>query len=179
MNTENFGFKKLTINNWLSPENVMVREVVDILPNGVLIPLTPENWILEILEFELLMIVPFEVRKLFAVAQGSIAYGYFFYPLLTLGSEQLYRVIEASVDHKCKELSRDKPKEKFACKIDWLIKKSVITGKDRWDSIRSIRNETSHPKSQTIISREMVLSDLKVVTECINSLFDNSISRNS
>jgi len=114
-----------------------------------------------------------EVRKLFAVARGSIVYGYFFYPLLTLATEQLYRVVEAAVDYKCREMGRYQPKEKFVKKIEWLMTQSVIADKDSWEAIRYLRNEASHPKDQTIYSPGMVISVLESISECINSLFVN------
>lgn len=157
MNAENFGFKKLTCDNWLVPDS-----------GG----LTSDAWIQEILVFDLSEQVPIEVRKLFAVARGSIAYGYFFYPLLTLATEQLYRVVEAAIDHKCQEMGRHhKPGDKFAHKIEWLMKQSVIDDKKRWDAIRILRNNASHPKSQDIYSPGMVIDVLEKITECVNSLF--------
>jgi hypothetical protein len=172
MNTENFGFKKLTIDNWLVPDELFANVVHGISPDGNIIEFMTDNkWTQDILDFDLLEAVPVEVRKLFAVARGSIAYGYFFYPLITLATEQLYRVVEAAVDHKCCEMGRHKPKETFAGKIEWLIKESVITDKERWDAIRILRNEASHPESQIIISPGEVVNVLKIITECINSLF--------
>lgn len=170
MNTATFGFKKLTAENWLVPDNVWADVVNAILPDGDIEFMTGDKWILAILDFDLLEAVPIEVKKLFAVARGSIAYGYFFYPLLTLAAEQLYRVTEAAVDHKCQEMGRHKPKEKFAQKIEWLRNESVIADKERWDGIRNLRNDASHPKSQTILPPGMLLSVLQIVTECINSL---------
>lgn len=171
MNTEAFGFKKLTADNWLDPDKLWAKVVNAVSPDGEIQIMTSDTWIQAILDFDLLETVPTEVRKLFAVARGSIAYGYFFYPLLTLASEQLYRVTEAAIDYKCREMGRRKPKEKFAHKIEWLAKESATLDKERWDAIRNIRNEASHPKIQTILSPNMVLNDLDIVTRCINSLF--------
>ncbi|MGQ0594284.1 MAG: hypothetical protein ACT4QB_17040 [Gammaproteobacteria bacterium] len=133
--------------------------------------MTGDNWVQSVLDFDLLDKTPPEVQKLFEVARGSMAYGYFFYPLLTLATEQLYRVAEAAVDHKCREIGRHKPKATFADKIKWLIEGSVIADESNWDAIRNLRNEASHPRSQTILSPGMVLGLLETVTECINSLF--------
>lgn len=171
MNSGAFGFKELTADNWLAPDKVWADVVNAILPDGQIQLMTGDAWIQAILDADLSETVPIEVRKLFAVARGAIAYGYFFYPLLTLAAEQLYRVAEAAIDHKCREMGRHKPKDTFAHKIEWLRKVSVIADKDKWDAIRNIRNEASHPRSQTIVSPGMVLSDLEIISECINSLF--------
>jgi len=92
MNTAAFGFKELTADNWLAPDRVWADVVNAVLPDWEIQLMTGDTWIQAILDFDLLETVPIEVRKLFAVACGAIAYGYFFYPLLTLATEQLYRV---------------------------------------------------------------------------------------
>jgi hypothetical protein len=49
--------------------------------------------------------VPLNIRKLFETARGNLIYSLMFYPLLTLGAEQLFRVLETSASAKCKEVN--------------------------------------------------------------------------
>ena len=128
--------------------------------DGMISIMSGNDWALAILKPRLAETVPIRIQKLFEVARGSMLYGYFFYPLFTLAFEQLTRVAEAAVDHKCREMGRLKPREKFADKIEWLADASVITEKERWDAIRNLRNRASHPKDQTIFTPGMVLGFL-------------------
>lgn len=131
-----------------------------------------EDWAEQFLEPSLDDRVPEEVRKLFEVARGAIAYGYFFYPLFTLANEQLYRVVEAAVSEKCALLGAPK-RSSFQDKIKFLLDRNVIADVDfpRWDAIRMLRNMSSHPERQNILPPGMVATTLYLVAQMINSLF--------
>jgi hypothetical protein len=105
-----FGFKKITPSNWLDPDKVL-RGFVKMSSTGAQ-PLTADDYLRHILSPELIESVPKDVRALFEVARGAMIYGYFFYPLFTLAAEQLFRVSEAAVSHKCKALGAPKSKRK-------------------------------------------------------------------
>src|SRR5262245_35133516 len=159
--------KKLTIDNWLEPEYI-ARFFVDM--NGI--SMSGHDWANHILKPALSGNVPNDVKELFEVARGAMLYGYFFYPLYALADEQLSRVAEAAITHKCLELSPPK-KLRFEEKIDWLAKQSVLTDeeKDYWHTIRKYRNEVSHPKFQKKLPPGAVLSLLNNFVEIINLLF--------
>lgn len=171
MNGDSFGFKRLTADNWLVPDRAWTSVVHGVSCDGEVHMMTANQWMQSVLAFNLLERTPVEVRKLFEVARGCMVYGYFFYPMLTLGSEQLYRVAEAALDYKCQEMGRHKPRESFAGKIKWLESESVLSDKERWDAIRHLRNEASHAKRQTVLAPGMVLGLLGSITAGINSLF--------
>lgn len=93
------GFKELTVENWRRADrtsSLFFRPAIE----------NPENdggdrWAELLLEPRLSERVPSEVRELFELARGSMSYGYLFYQLYTLGSEQIIRVFEAELKHKC------------------------------------------------------------------------------
>jgi hypothetical protein len=97
-----------------------------------------------------------------------------FYPLLALGAEQLFRVLEASASFKCKEMAAPAKKSRtFENKINWLAENGVIAAhqKPRWHAIRHLRNDTSHPKDQNIYNAAMALMVLDAAVELIAPLF--------
>ncbi len=165
-----FGFKEITPNNWLEPD----REFVKSSPNGQT-TLAGEDYLSYILRLNLHESVPSDAQALFEVARGAMAYGYFFYPLYTLATEQLFRVAEAAVAHKCSALRAPKLKEEFKKRIDWLVKESIIpqSKSGLWEAIRNFRNIASHPKEQNIFTPAHTLGMLEPVASQINSLFNN------
>jgi hypothetical protein len=91
-----FGFKRLTATNWLA---------VDPIWQGFWmsssLPDPSSAWVDDLTRFELDPAVPPAIRKLFEVGRGTLAYSLMFYPLLTLGTEQIFRVLETSAAVKC------------------------------------------------------------------------------
>lgn len=170
----NLGFKKLTAENWLEPESVMSACVKISLKDLTKSPISADEWVNRFLKPQLDPTVPIEILRLFEVARGSIAYGYFFYPLYTLAGEQLYRVAETAASVKCNLLG-GKPRKinRFEDKIYFLQGQNIISQQDWtwWDSIRHLRNYASHPKDQTILMPHHVLYDLADVAKHINQLF--------
>ena len=164
-----FGFKQVSPENWLKIDPVWgafgaVAEQPD--------PFDP--WIVEVLGFNLSLSVPVEVRKLFEVARGTIAYSLLYYPLITIGTEQLFRVYEAAATHKCGQLNAPASQTaQFAHRIKWLVERGAILPEDRirWDAVRDLRNSTSHPKNQSIFDPNMALSMLEGTVALIGHLF--------
>ena len=170
------GFKALSAENWLEPESFLSAIKTMSPTDGTIIEISREQWLNRFLRPQLNGPVPFEIRKLFEVARGAATYGYFFWPLYTLAGQQLYRVAEAAVSAKCKSQGASRRKTKtFEDKISFLLDRNVIP-QDAWiwwDSIRQLRNHTSHPKSQTIVMPHDTLYDLSSVAQHINDLFAN------
>lgn len=161
-----FGFKEITPDNWLEPDNTL-KPFVKLSPTG-------EDYLSYILRPNLHESVPSGVQALFEVARSAMAYGYFFYPLYTLAMEQLFRVAEAAVTHKCSDLKAPKSKRKFKEKIDWLVKESIIPQSESglWHAVRNLRNMASHPENQSIYPH-VAIGILERVASQINSLFNN------
>jgi hypothetical protein len=87
------------------------------------------------------------------VARGATLYGYFFYPLLTLGSEQLYRVHEAALRIKWLQTFPGRKKEaSFGQMLDELAANTPLDTyqQQRWTTVRQLRNFSSHPERQSI-----------------------------
>ena len=100
-------------------------------------------------------------------------YGYFFYPLYTLAIEQLFRVGDAAVKHKCKALKAPLSCKSFNCQIAWLAKNGVISADDSqwWHDIRVSRNAASHSERQHIAPPGLAIGYLEQVAQGINDLF--------
>lgn len=166
------GFKKLTLENWFQADPIYDC-FVKLSPRGEGLQMVAEDWIGPLLKPKLSKTVPQDVRDLFEVARAGMAYGYFFYPLWTLGVEQLFRVTEAAVSHKCKFLKAPKSKRRSADKIDWLENQKAIssTDKDKLHYVRKLRNVTSHPERQQILPPGLVRPLLKDIALIVNSVF--------
>lgn len=167
--------KEFSIKNFLEvdPAAFAISFMVD--ANGIFSQMTAETWAKIILEFNLEEAVPEDVRNLYQTARGAYLYGYFFYPLFTLGAEQLYRVTEAAAHAKCVQLIAPKNKLKnFQEHIKFLARENVISNQDlqTWEFFRELRNGSSHAKSQNIYPPEFFINALREVTEEVNKLFD-------
>ncbi len=164
-----YGFKKLTIENILKPDTL-----------GIQCNINQNEWLLYASNFfepQLSASVPAETRALLEVARGTMVYGLFFYPLYSMGTEQLFRVAENALRQKCTALGiqfKDR-KMYFIDMLNRLTKRTVIS-KDRrqvWECFRQLRNMYSHPDNQTIITPALAVKTLKTITEQINLLFND------
>jgi hypothetical protein len=117
-----FGYKRLTLENWLT---------VDPSWSGVSMSssrLDPsEAWVYDLIQTALDPVVPIPIRKLFEIARGTLVYSLMFYPLLTLGTEQMLRVFDAAVSAKCKAMNAPSKVQRFADKIKWLGERAIIS----------------------------------------------------
>lgn len=166
------GIKKLSPENWLEPDRASTVWISHIDAEGTHL-IDAENRLREILEPTLDETVPEEVRTLFEVARGALAYGWFFYPLYTLASEQFYRVADAATAHKCREMHAPKSRDTFHKRLDWLAENGAISESDKfdWDTTRMGRNSGSHPDSQHIGPPGHAMRTLRRIAEKINDLF--------
>lgn len=170
-----FGYKEINQQNWLEPDNI-ITAFVKLSSTGDPEPMSGEDWLHHILKPRLLKSVPHDVQALFEVARGALVYGYFFYPLYTIAAEQLFRVAEAAISHKCKDLGASISKKKFTDKIKWLSHHDIIPQTDVqiWNMIRKLRNSASHPERQSIITPGLAIDSLEHVAAKINSLFSST-----
>jgi len=161
------GFKVITVENWLKPDPVWTFGVEAELSSWA------NDWVQAVLELNLAPSVPLEVRKLFETARGAMVYSPMFYPLLTIGSEQVFRVHEAAVSMRCVEMGAPSKLRSLRDKISWLTENGTISREDktRWDAVRHMRNVASHPSDQSIHSPAMAIMTLEASVSLINSLF--------
>jgi len=103
-----------------------------------------------------------------------VAYGLFFYPLLTLGAEQLYRILETAAISRRRDLSGEKKRGNFKGTVAWLIKRKVISAdhSNQWRSFIELRHAASHPAAQTIMPPGWVMGLLGTIVELINEIYE-------
>jgi len=169
------GFKKLTEDNWLEPDEIL-KSFVRLTPDGQSRSIAEEEHLGYILRPVLIESTPSEVKGLFEVARGAMAYGFFFYPLYTLASEQLFRVAEAAVAHKCRSMRAPEKARTFKQRIDWLLERGAVPKSEatRWDAIRKLRNSASHPDRQSILTPGNGMRLLEDIARQINLLFNST-----
>ena len=167
-----YGFKRITMANWNETDDIIQ------FPS----PVRDETWVKACLKPETNSAVPKKITAMFEVARGSMIYGWFFYPLITLAAEQCHRVLEAGARTRCEQLGLPTkiPKKKgglrdaiFSELIKSLAKHGAIFQRDlpRWGATRHLRNSASHPSRQTILSPGMAISCLESSVELLNQLF--------
>ena len=165
---EVFGFKRLTLDNWLTVDPTWAGVVM-----SSSLPDPSEAWVFDLVQSELSPAVPINIGRLFEIARGTLVYSLMFYPLLTLGTEQMFRVFEAALSTKCVDLGAPAKVKTFAEKIEWLTKSGAIVAheQDRWTAIRHLRNEASHPKDENIFPPNEALHVVDAAIELRNPLF--------
>lgn len=170
------GFKRLTKDNWKSPDPFNDYFIKINLYTGEKFQITDDERAEEFLEIELIPSVPIEVQRQFEAARGAMLYGCFFYPLFALGADQLLRVAESAVTHKCLISNLAKKSARYEIKLQKLKDANYLTEDEynEWELLRKIRNEYSHSKIQTVFPAYEAISILKNVTDKINQLFQTS-----
>jgi hypothetical protein len=157
--------------------NLTVRDAPDMLfPGGA------ETWIEVFDRVKLSDRVPLKIVGLFDVAKGTMIYGWFYYPLLTVGTEQCFRIVESAVRIKCEEIGIEtkrlsKKGEALPVSFSRLQEALFTCGildykeRDRWDALRDLRNMASHPESQSIMTPAMAVDMLRISVGQVNELF--------
>jgi hypothetical protein len=166
-------FKEITIDNWFEPDETSLIFCEMNKKTGDVSFMSGSDWAKYFLEPQLNPQVPIPVQRLFEVARGTLIYGFFFYPLFTLGIEQLSRVSESAITEKCLLLSIKKRKDSFIEKLKALKNQNFITETDfeYWDKTRHLRNYFSHPENQNLFPPGISFEMLKTTTQKINELF--------
>jgi hypothetical protein len=163
------------ISNWLQRDPVL--ELFGTLDaDGSAQSITDNEFVELILEPQLSSSVPGDVNALYEAARASMRYGYFFYPLYTLATQQLFRVAEAAVTHRCRDLKAPPGINGLGRGIDFLARQGVISDRDwhRWDAVRILRNRMTHSDWQEIIPPGMAIDSLRVVADLCSSLYPSS-----
>jgi len=118
--------------------------------------------------------VPTELQILFEFAKGAMVYGLFFYPLYTLGWEQLSRVFEAAVTTKVSLLEPSLSESPLAKKVQWLKERGHLPASevDKYDLFRQWRNRVAHPKAHTLVGPPDARRMLREMRDLLDYLFD-------
>ena len=167
-------FKRLTPENFLEPDPTSALFVNRSPAGGPATPMRAEDWAGGILAPSLGPGVPTELHGLLEAARGILVYGHFFYPLFTLGMEQLHRVADAATVHRCRQLGAPKgPSRTFAKRVEWLHERGVITerARVRWDAARDRRNASSHADRQNLMQGNWCFSRVSRTVDMVNALF--------
>ena len=174
--TASLGFKKLTKENWKLPDPFNDYFIKLNLYTGEKFKITDDERAEEFLEIELADSIPIEVRRQFEAVRGAMLYGCFFYPLFALGTDQLLRVAESAVTHKCLIRGLAKKSARYEIKLQKLKDAGHLTTNDydEWDLLRKMRNESSHSKIQTVFPAFEAISILKDIAGKINRLFQTA-----
>jgi hypothetical protein len=130
-----------------------------------------DKWVDRVLSAKLHDSVPEEIATLFESAQGAIVYGYFFYPLISLGGERLHTALETAVRHKCDLLGC--PETIYSKRLNWLKDQGLLSAEahEAWQSLRSLRNEAAHPQFHPLYPPWIALRLLADIASEINALF--------
>jgi hypothetical protein len=153
------AFKHVTISNWLLADGAPATAV-----GGT-------DWIEYVNSLTFAPGVPRDVYEAFQSAAGAIGYAYFYYPIFTLASQQILRVADFAVD-KVLEMHRMPKPRSFAERLELLKSARLIsaTAFHRWDGIRRLRNEATHPQWQEHWGESMSLRMIGIVAEAISTL---------
>jgi hypothetical protein len=169
----NHGFKQVTVANWAEMDDTIQFPA----------PVADETWVKACLHVQLNPQVPKDIAAMFEVARGSMIYGWFFYPLITLATEQFHRILEAAARTRCAQLGLPTSRTSKAGKpiainfsdiIQALIKAGEIKPTDlrRWEATRKLRNWSSHPERQSILSPGMALNEIDSTATLLHRLFN-------
>ncbi len=170
--------KKLNKENWLivDPDGSSFLSIEH--DEGTISRTSGEDWLELFLRPQLSENVPKDIHDLFEVVRGSLPYGYFFYPLFTLASEQLYRIGETAIG--LKYIGVGGPPKSVKGKdvslydqLIWLRDNNYLSTWDwkDWNIVRKGRNYFSHPKSPDVFPPGAVVAFVNSMVERINKLF--------
>jgi hypothetical protein len=168
--SHNATSKKLTPENWLEGDGAACHWVRT--RDGVVTRMTAKQWGEVFLRPALERSVPLEVQEFLDVARSLLCYGYFFYPLYTLGTAQLYRVLEAALFLRCDALKAPK-KQTFTEMVAWLHARGVIEAErvKQWDTGRKFRTAAPRPGTQRVGDPPIAAHNLEITVGLINALY--------
>lgn len=166
-------FKRLTRDNWREEESHI--QIVSITSaSGIQTTPSADDIAAEIAAPELSDRVPRNIKELFEVAQGAMCYGSLFYPMFTLGNEQMWRVMEAALMTRAEELGAPSTARKsFSAALNWFNKTSAMPAEriDRWKAAKDLRNMSSHAKRQSLFDATMAMRAVDLAQEFIDELY--------
>jgi hypothetical protein len=168
-NKAQYGFKMIDESNLLEPDPLVggmaMRE------NNVIRQMVPGDLMRPILAVTVEEPVPFEVRRSFFFARNAMCYGFWYYPLITMGSQQLLRVADyaTEVAGKANGLM---PHRNFRPRLDQLVAAGVIDPShlQTWLFICRFRNKATHPEWQQVWGIPQTVQVVRMVADEIKAL---------
>lgn len=136
---------------------------------------TTEDWVRGFLAFEIGCELPAYLRDMFDRARACCVYGCYHYPLLTLGSEELYRFLESALREAAKEVGASKAVQgkPFAQLIEWAGSSGYLGNGEqgRWHAGRFLRNSASHKTRSSLVGPNDAMKTLQTTVELVETLF--------
>lgn len=134
------------------------------------------DWLTLINQIQMPSTVPAGVAKLFNTAKGAFVYGWCYYPLMSLGAEHCFKVCEAAIRHKYRELGGPPGRKRhvpLTQQILWLEKKGLFSPEQTscWEATVLLRNHASHPDYQAILGLAQVANQMEFTVEMVTALF--------
>lgn len=165
-------YKELRIDNYLLADPVISIFCV-VKPDGTTRTKTADEWFEEIHSLKIREDLPNELKRLMEVAQGSMIYGYFYYPIFTLAAEQCARIADTAIKIKCESLDCPKKIKTFKLRVEWLYEQGVFSEVEKyhWLGTVKFRNKVSHPKDQWAITPAMAIDQMNNLYMKIEKLF--------
>lgn len=123
-----------------------------------------------------------DIARMFEAARGGMLYGYFFQPLMAMGVEQCYRVLESGVRARCAEAglpvscADNQGKQhplSFGHNLRALMKLGLIPAAEmkRWQQAREMRDWVVSPEHQTVLTLDHGVTALARAAELLGALF--------
>jgi hypothetical protein len=115
--------------------------------------------------------VPHEVRRAFQMALGSLPYAYWYYPLYTIGAQQLLRVADFALDQFARNVGLERSYS-LGERIQRLSATGALADDNlrRWQLIRRLRNSATHPGFQEVWGLPQARDVAQSVAEAIGAL---------
>lgn len=134
-----------------------------------------EAWVTNFLSFELDTDLPSYLIEMFDRAQACIVYGCYYYPLLSLGSEELFRFQESALREAAKESGASKAIQStsYVKLIDWAWRNGLLNEceRDHWHAARTLRNSASHKVGTILVGPNDAVSTLQTTVKLTRALF--------
>lgn len=166
--------KKLTTENWLDVDPIIASGIfVQLsLADGTVQQVSAQDWTKRLLAVQVSPEVPTAVRDQIEIARGAMIYGSLFYPLFTLGLEQLFRITESAARAKAACLGMPTNRKYHEILAD-LQAQGTLTASDHqeWSGLRQFRNVTTHAGEAMILPPAAALNLFATIVVSINRLF--------
>ena len=166
--------KQLAVENWLEIDPIVASGVFVrlSLEDGTVQQISARDWTERLLAIHVSPSVPTVVRDQIAIARGAMIYGSLFYPLFTLGLEQLFRVTESAARIKAVELGMRKDRPYHAILTDLHAAGALTDDEYReWTGVRRFRNATTHADKAMILPPGAAIGMFAAVVGSTNRLF--------
>lgn len=172
MNKESKNGSPLTLYNHLEIDRRM--ELVSPFGLGAT-TYNPVNYVESCLQVSLQDFVPLDVRDMFDRAKATMSYGIYHYPLFTVGTESVHRLLEAALYHCAVKNGCKLPERKamFGNLLQYCEKNNLIAQPEigRWDACRRLRNMSAHQKKISLQFPNSAINTLHISKELIEALF--------